>query len=185
MVDVDSTLYDAAPHFADKAKEMGFDWPLDANYWLHGKHLGMSFKEMGEMFDHVHSHEVVQTLKPYPDCKNELVAVSGKFEIWYVSNRNPKKEAALRTWIMRCGFPQGHNVYTSYDKQIWIEENKPLFVIDDRVRTLFFQRQTGNIGIALEHPWNINLSNDEVPGIYICKDWMEIGKIMSTLSENV
>lgn len=179
MVDIDSTLYDANMAFQEVAKGYGFEWPADPGKWIKGRDLGITGRKLTEFFDHVHSHEIVSNLKPYPNALDCLVALQKVYPVdyWYVSNRSPDKHDPLLEWLDNHNFPQADHVSVSRDKKKWIARFKPDFVIDDRINTLVFARYHHAICLALLQSWNQNLQNDEIDGIYIFEDWwkMEIG----------
>lgn len=178
MLDVDSILYDAGPIFVREAKVFGVNWPARHNFWVNRQQLGIDSQTMSMIFDRVHCAECVMPLAPYEGSVEGLQRLTNEFsflEPWYVSNRNPTYQQVLEDWLEFNEFPYAKNVYTSYNKLLWIEENEPEIVVDDRVRTLVTSCLLyGARGFSIAHPHNENLKNDEIKGITICENWEEL-----------
>lgn len=191
QVDVDSTLYDADKLFGDLAEEAGVKWPRRDNEWkpaselrtFDGKEVKLS--TLKNIFRKAHSREYVSQQKPYKNAANVLAEIAGgweEIEIAYVSDRNEAQSAALSEWLQVNDFlhDEDQHVVVSKDKRQWMREHRPSIVIDDRVRTLIMARfELNALGVSLAHNHNRNLRN-EVDGIYIVKDWNEIGELLTT-----
>ncbi len=187
MVDVDSTLYDADRLFNQLFTEAGFKWIKNSPSWFGPEAIGCTRQDMKNLFRKAHSREQVMAQKPYRNAAEVLeglVLAYPQVEIAYVSDRHPQAQAALKEWLEENGFllNEDQHVAATTDKREWMEEARPSIVIDDRVRTMMFAHYKLGAQVAsLEHAHNVNLKG-EFPGVYICKNWDEIG---DTLHEKI
>jgi hypothetical protein len=189
QVDIDSTLYDADKLFGDLAAEAGIKWPRRDNEWKTAEEISRldgspcNRDDLVKVFRKAHSKEIVSQQKPYPHAAKilqEIVDTFDRVEIAYVSDRNEQQTGALREWLDANGFLHNEDIHVAAtkDKRHWMREKKPEIVIDDRVRTILMARyELNSTVVALQHNHNINLKR-EADGIYICKDWTEIGKLL-------
>jgi hypothetical protein len=189
QVDIDSTLYDADKLFGDLAEEAGVKWPRRDNEWKTAEEVfkldgsPCSRDDLVKIFRKAHSKEMVSQQKPYPHAVRvlkEIVETYDSIEIAYVSDRNEQQTAALRDWLEASGFLHNEDIHVAAtkDKRHWMRERKPEIVIDDRVRTILMARyELGSTVLSLQHNHNINLKR-EAEGIYILKDWKEIGEVL-------
>lgn len=180
MLDVDGILYDAKPLFYREARALGIDWPVAPKFWGSRKQMGVDSKTWGKLFSRVHCEECVSALDPYPFAVSVLQTLVNDYpflEPWYVSNRNPEFHGVLQDWLEANEFPYAHNVYVSHNKLVWIDDQRPEIVVDDRVRTMIAARfEYGARVFSIIHPWNINLVNNEIEGIVLKNDWDELGE---------
>lgn len=190
MIDVDSTLYDADPLFSELAQDAGIDWPdrfyewVPAHEMYHFNGKQCSVGELKKIFRKAHSEEFVSIQKPYDNAQKVIKNITEieDVEVAYISDRNTQQTAALKNWLEDNEFLV-HNsiVMTTKDKREWLREERPDIVIDDRVRTLLAARyEIGAQCLAIRHNHNLNLRG-EADGIYICRDWKEIGTKLEEL----
>lgn len=178
QVDVDSTLYDSSALFAEVARaHYEVDLPVESNNW-HGYFDYASAETLVKIFRKSHSKEYVAQQEPYSGSVEVLESLADRgHDIFYVSDRHPQAVSALREWLDTHGFLQNNHerVIVGKDKRQWMRDVRPDIVIDDRVRTMMMARfELGATVFSVAQPWNTNLYK-EVDGIYICKDWAEIG----------
>lgn len=183
QVDVDSTLYDADKLFAELANEAGVKWIRKAPSWFTAEDIGTDLKTLKGIFRKAHSREYVLQQKPYPNAVQVLREIAENYdqtEIAFVSDRNEQQTGALKEWLEQEGFLVSGDEYVAAtkDKRDWMRETRPDIVIDDRVRTLLLARELGAYGVSLIHPHNQNLYC-EVNGIYLVKDWKEMGTVLN------
>lgn len=187
QVDVDSTLYDAnALFYKIGREEFGIDWPKKYYEWFGPEDIGTDLKTLKNVFRRCHSKEIVAQTVPFPGAREVLNALAENYEsveIAYVSDRNEAQTAALQDWLQAHGFLSRGDEYVAAtkDKREWMRERKPEIVIDDRVRTIIMARfELGAEVVSLIHPHNMNLRG-EVEGVYLCKDWKEIGETLDNV----
>jgi hypothetical protein len=184
QVDVDSTLYDANSLFYEVgSKQFGIDWPSQYNFWFRPEDIGTDLDTLLTVFRTCHSEDCVRKQKPFPyasEILNEIAKDYPDAEIAYVSDRSEELRQPLHDWLEWHGFltnPDQHVAVTN-DKRVWMRENRPDIVIDDRVRTMLMARyELGAQVLSLELPYNVNLKG-EADGIYILPTWLEIGKTL-------
>ena len=172
QIDVDSTLYDANSLFCRIGKEhYNEDMVCDQNNW----HVWTQDRDtLVKIFRKAHSAEYVQQQTPYPGAALVIGQIRDKgHKVAIVTDRHPQARGALVKWLESCDISYDELV-AGKDKREWMRESKPAVVIDDRVRTMFLALTLGARVFSVEHPWNVNLKG-EVEGIYIAKDWNEIG----------
>lgn len=196
QVDVDSTLYDADKLWASLAPEFGIKWPKRDNRWRKPEEIEMldgsacDLETLLKLFRKSHGREYVLDNKPYPNAAEVLANVVDTHkdvEIAYVSDRNPQQTSTLEEWLDISGFlhTDDQTVVATKDKREWMRENHPAIVIDDRVRTILLARyELGSYVLTLEHNHNINLRG-EANGIYLAKDWKELGELLDHVIEKV
>lgn len=177
MVDVDSTLYDADPVFAQTAKQEGIPWLSRAPFYFKPEDIGVDRVALTNMFRKAHSREMVMKQVPYTGA---VIALQGLAEdgwsIWYVSSRHPQAQSAMEDWLREQGFPDYQNAVAIKDKRPWLDGYRPEVVVDDRVQTMIYSRYEIEAEVfSIRHLHNTNLVN-EVPGIHIMDTWDEIGQ---------
>jgi 5'(3')-deoxyribonucleotidase len=184
MCDVDSTLYDADVLFSELANDAGIDWPDRISEWkpaheiyhYNGKHC--SVDDLKKIFRKAHSEEYVSKQIPYPHAQEVISAIAKEEDvrIAYISDRNTQQTSALKDWLNKWDFLVPHSVVmTTKDKRDWLRTERPNIVIDDRVRTLLMARyEIGAQCLTIRHNHNVNLRG-EAEGIFVCRDWLEIG----------
>lgn len=191
QIDIDSTLYPADPLFAKVAKECGIDYLENANYWFTYRDVTklngdkVSYQEMRNMYRKAHSVSHVKKQIPYDNAAKVISEIRNTYDvdIYFVSDRHGQSVGPLREWLMKHKFISftDNMVVATKDKRHWMRQNKPEIVIDDRVRTILAARYELNCKvIALQQNHNINLKN-EAEGIYIEKDWLDIGKTLDKI----
>jgi len=187
QVDVDSTLYDANKLFYEVAtEEFGIEWPKKYYWWFGPEDIGTDLKTLKNVFKRCHSREYVLKQKPYPgavEVLRNLVETYEDTEIAFVSDRNEAQTTALYDWLAQEGFLTSGDefVAATKDKREWMRENRPELVIDDRIRTILMARfELDAYVTSIEHPHNMNLKG-EVNGVYIVKDWPEMGEVLDTV----
>jgi hypothetical protein len=192
QVDIDSTLYDADPLFAELAREAGIDYPEHAYRWMSYSDIKkldgspVTLQEMKSVFRKAHSAEYINKQVPYENAAavlNYIKRVHDNVDIIYVSDRHQQSNGPLRQWLIEHNFIKfnDENVATTKDKRHWMRTNKPEVVIDDRVRTILVARYELNSKVIVpKHNHNINLFG-EAEGIYVEDDWNHIGKRLDKL----
>ena len=190
QVDVDSTLYDADKLFQEVANSYGIEWIPRSPHWFDPKDINTDLVTLKKIFRVAHSREYVMKQEPYEDAAAVLLYLSklrDDIEIAYVSDCNVQQTGALSEWLEHHGFLLADEVEVQItkDKRHWMREHRPEIVIDDRVRTLLFARyELGSYAVALQQPHNVNLKG-EANGIYVAKDWKEIGEIVPNLIDTL
>lgn len=185
QVDIDNTLYDSDKAFAKAATEFNVIWPKNYYKWMSPEDLGTDLKTLLNVFRSAHSKKYFMDNKPYEHAAEVLdyIAQNYNVEIAYVSDRNEQQGTTLREWLEQEGFLHDKNqhVIATKDKRKWMRKELPNIVIEDRIRTILMARyELDSHVVSLEHNYNQNLLN-EVEGIYICKDWLEIKNILEEL----
>lgn len=184
-VDIDDTVYDANTAFDVCAKTYNLNWISSPNYWMKSEELGISQEELRNIFRKAHSAEIIREQEPYDGCVDSLYNIMNVYtnvQYLYISDRHPQQYNTLLGWLEKYNFPFtnkdiGECLYTSSDKRKYLDYWKPDIIIDDRIRTVVHCiRNIPNcyMGCMIEHNHNINLKNNEIPEIFVCKTWKDI-----------
>jgi hypothetical protein len=187
-VDLDSTLVDFLDILMDVAKEKDIKPFNRPNNWLFDLEYKdgtiVSFVDFTNMIRKAHSPEFLDEREPYPLAAEVLNKVRERgVQVVILSDNHAQSYPSILNWLQKNNFISFNedDFILTQDKRHWIKTNNPEVVIDDRVRTILFSRyEVGAKVISLEHPYNVNLKN-EADGIWILKDWLDIGEVLDTL----
>lgn len=184
-VDIDNTLYSfeyaARKAYLDLAHKRGDKTLFKGAYnpWQEWRSMSdvCGDEICGQVISLVHSPEVINQQRPYPECRDVLheLADAG-YELRYISNRHPDSREVTAEWLEDFRFPSGELFCTFEDKIPLVKDC--LYIIDDRPKTLVqfvYDRDwpaslfRPRIGFGMAFPFNQALT--DIPGIYLAPTW--------------
>jgi hypothetical protein len=170
-IDIDSTLHDYWPQFAEAAKRrFGVDLAYDQQVTWEVAQLRA--EQVRVLVHETHKPDNVLAAKPYPQAVETIRGwKDGGHWILIASHRVPDAQEATSTWLERIGLPYDE-LYCGFDKVAHAVDAGIDVLIDDSPKTLARALEQGMTVATLLHPWNRELCETE--DIVCADDWADL-----------
>jgi uncharacterized protein len=170
-IDIDSTLHDYWPGFAEAARRrFGVDLAYeDQVTW---EILQLRREQVRAVVHETHRDDNVLAAEPYPGAV-EAIRAWKKAGHWILvaSHRIPEAQGATGSWLDRIGLPYDE-LYCGFDKVTHAIEGDVDVLIDDSPVTLAKALEAGMTVATLLHPWNRELCETE--DVVCAEDWPDL-----------
>jgi uncharacterized protein len=170
-IDIDSTLHDYWPGFAEAAKRR-FGVELAYDEQVTWEILQLRREQVRAVVHETHRDGNVLAAEPYPGAVEAIRAWKDAGHwILVASHRFPEAQTATAAWLDRIGLPHDE-LYCGFDKVTHSVEADIDVLIDDSPVTLGRALEAGMTAATLLHPWNRELCATE--DIVCAEDWPEL-----------
>jgi cytidine deaminase len=122
--------------------------------------------------------EVVSALAPIPGAIEEMRRLAGRFDVAYITGRQPRLQEATQQWLTRNGLPDGPVLFANRGQKHLVVAGAFALIEDDREQTEPAAR-AGMHAVLLADPWNETGPNSLS---HRCADWAAVSALLCQLA---